>query len=68
MLWLNNLQVEFKTLEEKAIEVLEDYEKAQVSCNFLFIICPHKTGSNEMCVYISLGLVSFPFQTEDMKR
>ena len=28
---LDNLQEEFKTLEEKATKVLEDYEKAQVS-------------------------------------
>ena len=28
---LNNLQEEFKALEEKATKVLEDYEKAQVS-------------------------------------
>ena len=29
--YLDNLQEEFKTLEEKATKVLEDYEKAQVS-------------------------------------
>ena len=28
---LDNLQEEFKPLEEKATKVLEDYEKAQVS-------------------------------------
>lgn len=29
------LQEEFKTLEEKASNVLEDLEKAQVSCNVI---------------------------------
>ena len=78
--YLNNLQEEFKTLEEKATKVLEDYEKAQVShkynLEFLFIICPRcvsgtlimslKSVKLNMCLYWP-GASQFSCQAEYMK-
>jgi len=45
------LQEEFTTLEEKASNVLQDYEKAQVSCN----------------VKLDAALFFFPFMLESVK-